>query len=347
MMQRITFLANINTFSGYGMASCEIIRGLVQAGYDVNVRAIAKSETFGASIPIEVSSRFVSRVQQEEWELLMHPPDFMPTPGKKTAFFTMWESSRLPEKSVEILKRASLIITPSHWNAACFSAAGIDVPIRVVPLGIDPDIFNYKPQRNGDRCVFGTAGRMAHGGTRKGMNEVVELFKKAFPKGIFNKVSLKVKGFSDCDLAVQDDPRIEITRAFLTDAQMANWLGSLTCFVSGAKGEGWGLLQHQAMACGRPVIATKYGGLAEFMDHSNSYPVRFRLNPADAYYKGAGVWAEPEDADMIAQMHRVCENPSEAIGRGFKGSQDVSRLTWKNCVTELVEVLKEFKILEA
>lgn len=340
---RITFTANINMFTGYGMASCEIIRGLVLAGYDVNVRAIAKTEQFGAKIPIEVSSRFVSRVQQEEWEILMHPPDFGPTPGKKTVYFTMWEASRLPAKSIEILKRASLIITPSHWNAACFSAAGIDVPIRVVPLGINESVFNYRPQQNTGTCVFGTAGRMAHGGTRKGMNETVEIFKEAFPDE--KDVRLKVKGFTDCEIELGNDSRIEVIQKFLTDAAMAHWMASLTCFVSSAKGEGWGLLQHESMACGRPVIAAKYGGLAEFMSEENSYPVAFKLNPADFYYKDCGVWAEPDKASMIEKMRLVYRDKDAAIKKGFVAAQDVKQLTWTNTVKRLVEVLLEFGVV--
>lgn len=345
-MERITVAANINSFSGYGIATIEIIRHLVMAGYDVNVRPIAKSEPFGSKIPPEISSRFVNRVQQEEWELFIHPPDQPPTPGKKVAYLTMWESTKLPPEYIENLNKADLIITPSAWNATCFNASGVTRPIRIVPLGIDPQIFYHRAPKPQDAkmCVFGTAGRMAHGGARKGINEVIDAFQRAFPET--KDVRLKVKGFEDCPIADVVDPRIEISRKFMSNDELARWLASLTCFVSGAKGEGWGLLQHEALAVGRPVIAAKYGGLAEFMEGTSSYPVRFRLEDGGTYYKGCGLWAVPDDIDMIDKMRLVYQNREEARFKGFVGSVQVQILTWQNTVNELLRVFKEFGVVQ-
>jgi glycosyltransferase involved in cell wall biosynthesis len=345
-MQRITVSANINTFSGYGIATIEIIKNLVMAGYDVNVRPLAQSEPFGSKIPVEIQSRFVNRVQQEEWEVMFHPPDHEPVQGKKIAYFTMWESTKLPPEYIANLNKADLVITPSTWNATCFNACGVTTPIRIVPLGIDPEIFYHRPLRPQDSqvCTFGTAGRMAHGGSRKGMNEVIDLFLKAFPDE--EDVRLKVKGFEDCEFIDTTDPRVEISRKFMSNDELARWLASLTCFVSGAKGEGWGLLQHEAMAVGRPVIAAKYGGLAEFMECNNSYPVRFKLQPSGKYYKDCGLWAVPDDDHMIATMHQVYENRDDAVWRGFNGAQQVKYLNWQNTVDQLLEVFKEFGVVQ-
>lgn len=345
-MDRVTITSNINTFTGYGNVTTEIIKGLVAAGYDVNVRAIAKSEPFGSKIPVEISSRFVSRVQQEEWETLIHPPDFCPTPKKKTAYFTMWESSRLPPTSMALLKRASLIITPSAWNASCFSASGLDIPIRIVPLGIDPAIFNYQPIRT-DRVVFGAAGRMAHGGARKGINEVIYAFQKAFPIKKYPHVRLRVKAFEDCNVdSVSGDPRIDVIKKFLSSEELAKWLGTLTCFVSAAKGEGWGLLQHESMAMGRPVVTSIYGGLAEFMERSNSFHVRYRLNPGGTFYNGCGVWCEPDEDDLIATLRYVHDHPEEVVDKGMRASRSARRMTWANTVSELIRVYQEFGIVQ-
>lgn len=343
-MDRVTITANINTFSGYGMATVEIIRGLVAAGYDVNVRAIAKSEPFGSKIPVDISSRFVSRIQQEEWETLIHPPDFCPTPNKKTAFFTMWESSRLHQTSITLLKRASLVITPSAWNASCFSAAGLEIPIRIVPLGIDPHVFKFSTVRT-DKVVFGAAGRLAHGGARKGINEVIYAFGKAFPVKKYPNVKLRVKAFEDCNIDEITDPRIDVIRKFLSATELANWLGTLTCFVSAAKGEGWGLLQHESMACGRPVISPIYGGLSEFMERSNSFPVRYRLNPGGTFYNGCGVWCEPDEDDLIRQMRYAHDHPQEVTEKGWLASKTARRLTWENTAKELIGVYQEFGIV--
>ena len=95
MEQRITVTANIGGHAGYHLLTNHVIIWMCREGYYVNVRPSAFSEDFGSKVPQEVKSRFVQRVQPEPWELIIHPPDHTPTPGKRTIFFTMWESTRL------------------------------------------------------------------------------------------------------------------------------------------------------------------------------------------------------------------------------------------------------------
>ncbi len=166
-------------------------------------------------------------------------------------------------------------------------------PIEVVPLGINQDVFRYRPF-NGEFpevLTFGAAGRMAHGGVRKGINEVIAAFLAAFPKKI-KDVRLRVKCFPDCPVSKVKDPRIEIVQACLSDAQLADWFGSLNCFVSAARAEGWGLMQHQSMSMGRPVASVKFGGVTEFFDERVGYALPFTLEPAKLAYAGCGHWAD-------------------------------------------------------
>lgn len=348
-MQRVTVTTHLNSFTGYGQLSNEVIRGLVHKGYDVNVRAVAKSEPFGSRIPVDILARCVARPQQEPWEILIHPPDFAPTPGKKTAYFTMWETARITPAAKTFLNQADLILTPSAWNAACFSAAGIDKPIRIVPLGVDPSIYRYQRLPESEPFIFGAAGRTAHGGARKGIDDVIEAFSQAFPAGEpgSRRFRLKVKLFPDCEAKDPQDDRIEFIRGFLPEEKMVEWLASIHCFVSAARGEGWGLLQHQAMAIGRPVIAPKYGGLAEFMTDENSFPVPFKLVPSGRFYKGCGVWAEVDVGDLVNMMLTVTAHFSwpHFEETAWKASRDARRFSWDRCVNKLQNAMVEFGIV--
>lgn len=343
-MKRLSFVGPVNTFTGYGLHALQIIRDLEKNnGLYVSVRPTQLTEAFGATVPVDVRERIVNGPQPEEWELLLHPPNLLPTPGKKTAYFTMWESTRLPAVGVKFLNQAKVVIVPCQWNASCFSASGVDAPIRVVPLGINDKVFKYRPMNMDGKTVFGAAGRMAHGGVRKGINEVITLFQKAFPDN--DDVVLRVKCFPDCDVSKVADPRIEIIQQYLTEQEMADWYASLTCFVSAAKAEGWGLMQHQAMATGRPVIGVNFGGVAEFFGPHNGYAVEHKLVPAVAHYRGCGHWAEPDELGMIYWMQWIRDDRADACEKGMIASENVSRLTWENHSFELAGVLKEFNAI--
>lgn len=350
-MKRLTLVASIDNATGYGLHAIQIVRDIERlTGAHVAIRPINQKQLFGSQIPIDIRQRFVNGPQPEDWELVLSPPFFRPTPGKRTAYFTMWESTRLPPMGAQLLNLSEVVIVPSSWGASCFSASGVNKTMRIVPLGIDTDVFHFRamqlatePAKEGMRAVFGTAGRMAHGGVRKGINEVIDLFLRAFPSE--PDVLLRVKVHPDCPVTHLDDPRIEIKAAHLPHEQLADWFSALTAFVSGARGEGWGLFQHQAMATGRPVIAARYAALTEFVTEDNSFCVPFVLGLAEQAYAGCGHWAWPSDEGFIQAMRAVYREPHLAAEKGAQAAQDVAGLSWEASNRKLVEVLQEFGIL--
>ena len=100
-------------------------------------------------------------------------------------------------------------------------------------------------------------------------------------------------------------------------------------------------MPHQAMAMGRPAIATRFGGHAEYLDANNGYCVDFRLGPAGYNYAGGGVWAEPDEEHVIALMRRVYQNREEARNKGALAAQMVSPYTWQRSNQALLAILKQ------
>ncbi|MDB6121943.1 MAG: hypothetical protein JWQ71_936 [Pedosphaera sp.] len=339
----VVFRAVVNTYTGYGLHTFQIIRDFMRQKYRLHIRATEFDEQF-SPVPSWIKNKIIPRKQMYEWELLLHPPNIPVTKGKKTVYFTMWESSRLPRPWVEYLNGAECIIVPSQWNASCFSASGVDRPIRIIPLGINTDVFRYSPVNLNGPCVFGIAARMAHGGVRKGVNEVIHAFQKAFPSEL--DVRLSIKAFPDCKVNHVADPRIHIIRQFLPERTMGQWFKKITCFVSASKAEGWGLLQHQALASGRPLISVQYGGVAEFFRPEMGYPLDFKIVPASNLYTGCGDWAEPDEESLIQNMRAVFKNRDEAKLKGHKGALAVQSLTWKKSNQALKKVLQEVGMIK-
>jgi glycosyltransferase involved in cell wall biosynthesis len=313
--------APVNGYTGYGLHAIQIATDLGRMGCDVKVIPTQFDERFTA-----VPDRICRQLQYQEgnglWELLLHPPTLEPTSRKRTVYFTMWESTSLPARSVEFLNRAECVIVPCKWNAVNFAAAGVTRPVHIVPLGINTEVFRFSRGRTTGPCIFGTGGRTAHGGVRKGVEAVIAAFLDAFRSETDVRLLLKI--FPDCEIPSISDSRIIVLRAFLSERQLARWYRSITCFVSAARGEGWGLMQHQALATGRPLITVEYGGVKEYFQREFGYSVDYTLVPARDYYRDSGYWAEPIHESLVQHMRQVYRNRNEAAARGELAARAVA-----------------------
>ena len=342
--EEVTIIGPVDAYTGYGQLVGSIALGLVDLGFDVRLIATQVDPRQ------PINPKLLSLIRTEfnpscPWRLVIHSPESLPYilhEGPKNVLFTMWETTNLRPVSIEhINKLASHVITPNVWNASCFAASGVQVPIRVVPLGIDPALYHPAPPSHG--CVFGAAGRFAHGGTRKGLAEVVDVFLETFPTE--KDVYLHLKCFDDCAFEHRSDPRVSVARKVFTNQEMADWYLDLRAFVSMSRAEGWGLHQHQSMARGRPVVAAKFGGLDEFMSHDNGYCVDYELRPATGYYEGAGRWAEPDPASVSSAMRSIYEDPDTAYAKGALAAARASQFTYANTCLRLAKTLFELGFL--
>lgn len=101
------------------------------------------------------------------------------------------------------------------------------------------------------------------------------------------------------------------------------------CYLSLHRSEGHGLPLAEAMACGKPVVATAYGGNLEFMTTANSYLVAckpVRVGGQVEHYPTDATWAEPDLAHATQLLRAVHEQPREAASRGARAREDVNRL---------------------
>lgn len=262
----------------------------------------------------------LDRPTTSPWHIRLDVPFADFPPGMSTIAFTMWETSRVKDECIPVLNQTAAVIVPCQWNAKCLREQGVTVPIHVVPLGMDPK--TYRPTKlppfgwRSPVFRFGTSGRVSHGGSRKGLEEACQSFLRAFPRD--HKVRLDVKVWPDCDFTPPKDWRITINREPMNSAQIGDWYRTLHCYVTATKGEGFGLQTLQAMAVGRPVIAAKATGTAEFFDATCGWEVDYEWQPASSFYDGLGIWPVPDEASLALAMQtavadrEACERKAEA-----------------------------------
>ena len=285
---------------------------------------------------------------KEDLDLLIHPPChelnfnnfmFFLNPHKKRVHFTMWESTRVNDIFIEQMNNMRAVIVPNKWNKANFEAQGCEVTIHFINLFVDTSIFNYQQPIVKNEFVFGTANK----DPRKRLEDVVRCFNRAFPDKKDVKLRIKISPKESYDKTFTGS-KIEIHKDSFTRNQLKDWYSYNDCFVSCVSAEGWGLMQHESMACGRPVIASKYAGLSEFMTEDNSFCINYKEVPAEGYWKApAAKWSKYDEENLIETMRFAYNNPSTVVEKGRLASQDACKLNKELFITNLLKVINDYK----
>lgn len=108
-------------------------------------------------------------------------------------------------------------------------------------------------------------------------------------------------------------------------------VASFDSFVSLHRSEGLGIGMAQAMRLKKPVIATGYSGNMDFMDHNNSFLVRYKLTELQQNYgpyEKGNVWADPDLEHAAALMRQVYEDRATAQQIAERAALDIkTRMT--------------------
>lgn len=328
---------------GYDHLVFTILKGLAAAGANLcrDDRFLYRKDILAPEL------RPARAVRSDDARLLIVPPHVLARfePDSRTAAFTMWETDALPTEAVRQLNRCGLVIVPSRWGAECFRSNGVTAPIEVVPLGFDPKALKSPPVATGElwpHPTFGTAGALDEGGLRKNVQRVIDLFRRAFPSEPDVRLRVKITPTSPM-VQTHGDPRIDTIRTSLSPAELAEWYRSLTAFVNGSFGEGFGLHLLEAMASSRPLVSSTFGGASEFFDGEVGYAVRHRLVEArNAIYSGR--WADPDDDDVIEAMQRIAADPTEAARLGARASLRAAAFTWNETNRKLLAALERLQM---
>lgn len=341
---RLILAADLNGITGWNHVAYALLRGLPTVG--VKLLRHPHSSMDANLVPPQFIPPLPQRRRPNDAVLAISPPFIAHRffPDKKTAIYTMWETDKLTASDVAKLNPAGLIIVPSRWQVDCFRRSGVTVPIEVAPLGYDPLVF-HDDGTTPEVCTFGTAGALVAGGVRKNAQRMIDLFRQAFPTQQDVRLRVKISPTSPV-VETYDDPRIDLIRATLPYPQLAAWYRSLTAYLNGSFGEGFGLHLIEAMACGRPVITANYSGLTAFFDPTVGYAVDHTLVPVsnDVY---TGHWADPDDDGLIARMREIYAAPDEARRVGQRAASRAVNFTWRKSGRKIVAALRKHGLLPA
>ncbi|HEX5223650.1 MAG TPA: glycosyltransferase [Solirubrobacteraceae bacterium] len=262
-------------------------------------------------------------------------PDAPITAGRSTVGIWSWEVDVLPPGWREAAAGLSEVWTYSRFSAELIGA-GVGVPVHSVPPPVTaprapaappielPAGFNVL-------IMFDFLSTLE----RKNPLGAIAAYRDAFAPG--DGVSLIVKSVNGrhrpeqlaaVTAAIAGRPDIVLVDRTMTGPERDALIAACDCFLSLHRSEGHGLPIAEAMACGRIVVATGYGGNTEFMTEENAYPVAWRparVGPGVEHYPQDATWAEPDRASAVALLREACKDRDRAARRARRAQADLER----------------------
>jgi hypothetical protein len=126
--------------------------------------------------------------------------------------------------------------------------------------------------------------------------------------------------------AAKGRPDIIIREGYISSIEKQAMTRLCDCYVSLHRSEGFGLTIAEAMAMGKPVIATNYSGNLEYMSRENSFLCSYEyceIGEGSEPYPATARWAQPNIEEAGHLMRWIYENRDEARQRGLRAASDM------------------------
>lgn len=329
----------LDTESGVGEVARCFVRMLEREGVPVAPVNIPQSwlrredhsiETTATSTPYPVNLFFVNADQL---------PAILATrrallEGRRNVGYWFWELEDFPETFAPALN-----LVDEVWVASTFCQRSISerasVPVVCIPPAIDtsswPAADRAKLGLSNDDIVFLHVFDAASVLPRKNPEAAIAAFKRAFPEPGRELLLLKTINASRDTIreleSMAGRSRVTIMNGYAARSDILTLHASSDVCVSLHRSEGLGLTLIESMAYGHPVIATAYGGCADFLRPDAAALVPYRritVGPDAPPYPADAIWADPCVESAAAQMRRLATDRAAAASLGARG-RDVIR----------------------
>ena len=302
----------------------------------------------------------------EVLELLWARPRWLDVATRVTACVPFWEFPRFPAAWLDGLACMDAVLAPSRFIEAAVRRALPELEVFHFPQAVWlPEGVHAERARFGippATCAFVAAFDTRSDFARKNPLGALEAFSRAFSERVENvRLVLRIQnargaaaepGSPEAELRARAarDPRVQLVDGVLTHADVLALVASCDVYVSLHRAEGLGLGPLEAMALGRPVVATAWSGNLDYMsaDDSLLVPARevavsgtgIRAYRADRMGEGQ-TWAEP-DLDAAASHMRALANDAALRARlGARAAEAALRQTEASRLGTAFERLRE------
>jgi glycosyltransferase involved in cell wall biosynthesis len=237
--------------------------------------------------------------------------------GRYRVGYWAYELPVLPRSWAIAARFLHEIWVPSTFVAEAARAAGVKIPVRVMPHPVSLAATAQTGQREQDRFTVLAMGDLNSSWGRKNLLGSIEIFRAAFPEPqTSRRLIVKIQSTSANHLfekaarnAMAGRSDISLVSKSISDRDIERLIAGSSVFLSPHRSEGFGLAIAEALLAGVPALATGWSGNVDFMRDVPELCIRYRLTPvrdSGGIYRVAGaVWAEPDIADAVQKLRAL------------------------------------------
>jgi glycosyltransferase involved in cell wall biosynthesis len=331
---------------GYPVAVLDVDPGLGRGGHDLTYQPLmVKSQN---ELPYAVNLSVLSITALPDF--VIERPALMRSDALNAGCF-VWELAVLPRVWKEALQFFDVLVAESDFIRSTFENALSNVPtVSVVhPLALPRNVHPNRRHFNipNDAVVFVCIVDPTSDPERKNPFGAIDAFRSAFRDHDQTRLVVKVNNATHNGSAhpllpkirahCRSLPRIHLIEENLTYAEVLSLYASCDVFVALHRSEGLGLGPLEAMALGKPVIATGWSGNMTYMDHCNACLVRYKLIPAAGslsvytreFLGTDALWADPDLGHAAAWMKRLANDPELRVQIGRRAAESIAEFMRK------------------
>lgn len=338
---RVAYFGPWNYENGLGAASREMLCALRHTDLRLNAYPIAKPFHVHRLVSpaveiIDFNARpdvAIVHLNPDSWHLLTAEQQEIIRSAKRRIGYWVWETDKLPPSWKEKLDVVDRIWAPSAYCAEVF-AKDAEVPVDIVPhpvrvpaqITTDRDAvlrrFNIDPKLRVILYIFDGASYIV----RKNPEALIRAFAKSGLAAKGWTLVLKTKHLYDrrdagreLTALVDKTEGVRILEVGLHADEVTSLLAAADIYASPHCSEGFGLTVAEAMAVGKPVVATDYAGTRDFLDEECGYPVAatpWTLEESHGHYLAGHSWAKVDETALAEAL-------SKAARQVISGNTDI------------------------